>query len=536
MSTKDKYSSDKILCPVCNKEFDKEIIEIHVNKCIFLHSLTLDKLSKRNGSDFEEIGSQQKRIKMDVSPVSRTSLEQAELSKTSSKGLLMESPKSAVTQETSKQSSSTTLNNACKNIPLAEEMRPMLLEDIIGQVESFGAESMLYAMLLKKKIPNMILWGPPGCGKTSVANIIANICKDENSMRFVKLSATMCGINDVKEVVKVAKNEIKFKRQTVLFMDEIHRFNKLQQDSFLPHVENGTITLVGATTENPSFSLNNALLSRCRVVVLSKLTVHDVLLILERAVVRKELAVVVDRITDKLSLEEEHKCIIERQSLQWLAEVCDGDARVALGALELALGSASGLGCHVIGLEHLKKGIKRSHMLYDRQGEEHYNIASAIQKSIRASDDNAALYWTTRALHGGEDPLFIARRLVRTAAEDIGLGDPNALVEAVACMQGCQQIGMPECDVLLAQCAVRLARADKSTEVYRAMKSVQNSLRQAKGPLPPVPLHLRNAPTKLMKDLGYGKGYNTRHRDASGLTYMPEGLEHVNFFDEENGG
>ncbi|XP_069355158.1 ATPase WRNIP1-like [Maniola hyperantus] len=525
------HSDDKVFCPVCNKEYDKEIIEKHVNKCLFLKGYA----STRNGSHFDENCSQQKKIKLDVSPVSST-LQNTGPSKSMSKALFKESPKSSATFEPSKQSSSAQ-NNDGKNIPLAESMRPMLLEDIVGQVESFGADSMLYSMLSKKKIPNMILWGPPGCGKTSVANIIANICKEQNNMRFVKLSATMCGINDVKEVVKVAKNEIKFKRQTVLFMDEIHRFNKLQQDTFLPHVENGTITLVGATTENPSFSLNNALLSRCRVVVLSKLTVHDVSLILERAVVRKQLAVVVDSIIDhdKLIGGDQNKCVIERQSLQWVAEVCDGDARVALGALELALSAAPEHSRQVIGLEDLKNGIKRSHMLYDRQGEEHYNIVSAIHKSIRASDDNAALYWTTRALHGGEDPLFIARRLVRAAAEDIGLGDPNALVEAVACMQGCQQIGMPECDVLLAQCAVRLARADKSTEVYRAMKSVQRSLTEAKGPLPSVPLHLRNAPTRLMKDLGYGKGYNMKHRDESGLAYMPEGLEHVNFFDPENG-
>ncbi|CAG4944166.1 unnamed protein product [Colias eurytheme] len=214
----------------------------------------------------------------------------------------------------------------------------------------------------------------------------------------------------------------------------------------------------------------------------------------------------------------------------------DGDARIALGALELALashekGSAS---TPVITLQNLKDGIKRTHILYDRKGEEHYNIISAIQKSIRASDDNAALYWTTRALHGGEDPLFIARRLIRTACEDIGLGNPNAIVEAVACLEGCKHIGMPECDVLLAQCAVRLARAPKSTEVYHAMKRVQHSLKETKGPLPPVPLVLRNAPTKLMKDLGYAEGYNTRHRDSSGFVYMPEGLENVNFFNEDN--
>ncbi|XP_023951488.2 ATPase WRNIP1-like [Bicyclus anynana] len=530
MSTENKDSNSKVICPVCNREYEKEIIEKHVDKCIFLNSFKGDNLFKRNSSQLEEHGSQNKRIKIDVSPVSSTSLEKSGFPQSKPKAIYKESSKS-MTREDCKESSH---NKDCKNVPLAESMRPVFLEDIVGQVESFGAGSMLYSMLSKKKVPNMILWGPPGCGKTSVANIIANICKEQPNMRFVKLSATMCGVNDVKEVVKVANNEMKFKRHTVLFMDEIHRFNKLQQDSFLLHVENGTITLVGATTENPSFSLNNALLSRCRVVVLSKLSVHEVMMILERAVVRKELAVVVDSISDKPDSEHEQKCTIERQSLQWLAEVCDGDARVALGALELALGAAPDRRPRLIPLEELKNGIKRSHMLYDKQGEEHYNVVSAIHKSIRASDDNAALYWTTRALHGGEDPMFVARRLVRAAAEDIGLGDPSALVEAVACMQGCQLIGMPECDVLLAQCAVRLARADKSTEVYRAMRSAQRTLAESRGPLPPVPLHLRNAPTGLMKDLGYGKGYNTKHREASGLTYMPEGLEHVTFLDDTN--
>ncbi|XP_030031502.1 ATPase WRNIP1 isoform X2 [Manduca sexta] len=423
--------------------------------------------------------------------------------------------------------------------PLAETLRPVSLDDMVGQEQAFGQGSMIRSLLKQRKIPNMILWGPPGCGKTSLANIISNICKEQiNTMRFVKLSATMSGINDVKEVVKVAKNEAQFKRQTILFMDEIHRFNKLQQDTFLPHVENGTITLIGATTENPSFSLNNALLSRCRVVVMEKLSVEDIMKILIKAIHRSKDTVIASSKKDIVNINVDScpRCIIEEPSLRWLAEVCDGDARVALGALELALASRNAdrdvavSGPATLTLEDIKNGIKRSHVLYDRKGEEHYNIISALQKSIRASDDNAALYWTVRALHGGEDPLYIARRLVRAACEDIGLADQGALVEAVACYQGCQNIGMPECDVLLAQCAVRLARASKSREVYQAMKKCQQSLAETKGPLPPVPLHLRNAPTKLMKQLNYGKGYNLMHKNESGLTYMPEGMEDVTFF------
>ncbi|XP_059060390.1 ATPase WRNIP1-like isoform X2 [Achroia grisella] len=391
----------------------------------------------------------------------------------------------------------------------------------------------------KIKLDTISSHNSPKTNKTSIANVVANICKEQNHMRFVKLSATMSGINDVKEIVKVAKNEIQFKRQTVLFMDEIHRFNKLQQDTFLPHVESGTITLIGATTENPSFSLNNALLSRCRVVVMQKLSVDDVMLILRRALIRNEVLITGPQESKKPKNDFIPRFIVQEESLRWLSEICDGDARIALGALELTLAARdSGKEIHiggptVLALEDIKNGIKRSHMLYDRQGEEHYNMISAIHKSIRASDDNAALYWTTRALHGGEDPMYIARRLIRAACEDIGLADHTALADAVACLQGCQHIGKPECDVLLVQCAVRLARAPKSTEVYAAMKRCQRNLVEAKGPLPPVPLHLRNATTKLMKEIGYGKGYNLLHKNESGLEYMPEGMEHVNFFQDD---
>ncbi|CAK1550093.1 unnamed protein product [Leptosia nina] len=502
--------STPMQCPVCDRQFSKTVIESHVNKCIFLNSKNENNLKRPNRPEENVTSHKLKRVKVD--PTSST---------TTTK--IMPIEKSELNSDMISQ-------NSNQSIPLAELMRPYLIEDIIGHKETFGVGSILHSMFTTNKIPNMILWGPPGCGKTSLGNVIANVCKKESHLRFVKLSATTVGINDVKEVVKVAKNEAQFKRHTVLFMDEIHRFNKLQQDTFLTHVENGTITLVGATTENPSFSLNNALLSRCRVVVLEKLTVEDVECILERAIHKSNIAIIIDKIDDSEELKK-NKYFIEKASIKWLAEISDGDARIALGALELVFNSkCDPCQSSVITLEELKSGIKRTHIMYDRKGEEHYNIISAIQKSIRASDDNAALYWTTRALHSGEDPLFIARRLIRTACEDIGLADPNAVVEAVACLHGCQHIGMPESDVLLAQCAVRLARAPKSPEVYHAMKRVQQSLSAAKGPLPTVPLPLRNAPTKLMKELGYAKGYNTRHRNCSGINYMPEGLENVNFF------
>ncbi|CAH0602985.1 unnamed protein product [Chrysodeixis includens] len=510
-----------VSCPVCCKVFDKSLIEEHVNRCLFLNA-SEENNSKQNpkrSSSHLQLPTQEKRARISTSP-------------SSSKSTILSMPESSKNIPTK--------TKEVKNIPLAERVRPHYLKDIIGQIQAFGPGSMLRSMLEQNKIPNMILWGPPGCGKTSLANVVANICKEQsNNMRFVKLSATMSGINDVKEVVKVAKNEAQFKRQTVLFMDEIHRFNKLQQDSFLPHVENGTIILIGATTENPSFSLNNALLSRCRVVVMEKLSTEDVLEILKHAVKQGDEKILVKNDKGNLKSSSEidlPKYIVEESSLKWLAEVCDGDARVALGAFELALKARDpGPELHVTGpailsLDDIQNGIKRSHMIYDRKGEEHYNTISAIHKSIRASDDNAALYWTVRAMQGGEDPLYIARRLVRAACEDIGLADQNAIVEAVACLEGCQNIGMPECDVLLAQCAVRLARASKSTEVYRAMRRCQKSLAEAKGPLPPVPLHLRNAPTKLMKQLGYASGYNMLHKDVSGLSYMPESMKNVDFF------
>ncbi|CAG9784259.1 unnamed protein product [Diatraea saccharalis] len=510
-------SNTPISCPVCCREFKRDIIEEHVNKCIFLNTPE-DSVSKR----------------VNTSSVT-TSPKRRKLNSTSNGPIKRES-ESYEAEKSSKHTA--VLNKKNEKIPLAEHMRPVELADLVGHMDSFGPGTMLRAMLEQDKIPNMILWGPPGCGKTSLANVIANICKKSKTMRFVKMSATMAGINDVKEIVKIAKNEAQFKKQTVLFMDEIHRFNKLQQDTFLPHVENGTITLIGATTENPSFSLNNALLSRCRVITMQKLSIDDVLEILQRAVKNNDDIVITDSEESIEDMCKDHipRIIVAKESLIWLAEICDGDARIALGALELSIMSRDSDndvckdGPAILSLDDIKNGIKRTHMLYDKKGDEHYNIISAIHKSIRASDDNAALYWTTRALHGGEDPLFIARRLIRAACEDIGLADSSALVEAVACLQGCQHIGMPECNVLLVQCAVRLARAPKSQEVYRAMKRCQQHLEGMKGPLPSVPLHLINAPTKLMKQLGFGNGYNMLHKDDSGLTYMPEGMENYDFF------
>ncbi|XP_042321967.1 ATPase WRNIP1 [Sceloporus undulatus] len=434
--------------------------------------------------------------------------------------------------------------------PLAEKLRPSHLGDYVGQGRVLGEETLLRSLLEAHEIPSLILWGPPGCGKTTLAHIIANSSK-KNGTRFVTLSATSAKTNDVRDVIAQAQNEKRLcKRKTILFIDEIHRFNKSQQDTFLPHVERGTVTLIGATTENPSFQVNSALLSRCRVIVLEKLSVEAMEAILMRAV--KSLGIQIlsqekqcaGSVNGSNSKSSESCVCIERKAINTLAYLCDGDARTGLNGLQMAVQATSMKLSHqsstddsstqglIITEDHVKEGLQRSHILYDRAGEEHYNCISALHKSMRGSDENASLYWLARMLEGGEDPLYVARRLVRFASEDIGLADPLALTQAVAAYQGCHFIGMPECEVLLAQCVVYFARAPKSIEVYSAYNNVKSCLRNHQGPLPPVPLHLRNAPTRLMKDLGYGKGYkyNPLYKEPVEQEYLPEELKGTNFF------
>ncbi|XP_067218080.1 ATPase WRNIP1 isoform X3 [Chanodichthys erythropterus] len=383
--------------------------------------------------------------------------------------------------------------------------------------------------------------------QTTLAHIIASSIKKKGTGRFITLSATNASTNDVREVIKQAQNELRLcKRKTVLFIDEIHRFNKSQQDTFLPHVECGTITLIGATTENPSFQVNSALLSRCRVLVLERLSVEAMGLILRRAVDFLGLQVLngdpVEQ--DYSEICSEFQVCIEQKALDTVAHLCDGDARAALNGLQLAVQAcvvqvrvASSKPSDspqqiIVREQHIKEGLQRSHILYDKAGEEHYNCISALHKSMRGSEPNAALYWLGRMLEGGEDPLYVARRLVRFASEDIGLADPVALTQAVSAFQACHFIGMPECEVILAQCVVYMARAPKSVEVYKAYNNVKACLRNHQGPLPSVPLHLRNAPTKLMKNLGYAKGYkyNPDFNGPVDQEYLPEELHGVNFF------
>lgn len=424
--------------------------------------------------------------------------------------------------------------------PLAELLRPSTLEEYFGQNKLIGEQTLLRSLLKSQEIPSLILWGPPGCGKTTLAHIIASSIKQKGTGRFVTLSATSASVSDVREVIKQAQNELRLcKRKTVLFIDEIHRFNKSQQDTFLPHVECGTITLIGATTENPSFQVNSALLSRCRVLVLERLSVEAVGSILRRAVDFLDLRILDSEERDSSEICSEAQVCVEQKALDTLAHLCDGDARAALNGLQLAVqacvlqsSSNHSRSSTVVREQHIKEALQRSHILYDKAGEEHYNCISALHKSMRGSDANAALYWLARMLEGGEDPLYVARRLVRFASEDIGLADPVALSQAVAAFQACHLIGMPECEVILAQCVVYLARAPKSVEVYKAYNNVKMCLRNHKGPLPSVPLHLRNAPTKLMKNLGYAKGYkyNPNYSGPVKQEYLPEELRGVDFF------
>ncbi len=376
--------------------------------------------------------------------------------------------------------------------PLADRMRPTALADFVGQNEVIGPAKLLRRLIENDDIPSMIFWGPPGSGKTTLARIIANLTGSE----FVSFSAVSSGVGDLREILTGAQDRRKFNnRRTILFIDEIHRWNKSQQDALLPYVENGTIALIGATTENPSFEINSALLSRCRVFVLEQLSEENLVEIIKRALIDKEKGL------------GNFKIKVGEETLRYLASLANGDARIALNALEFAAKATKPdeSGIIELSLVVIKQSLQKSHYLYDRAGEQHYNIISALHKSLRGSDADASLYWLGRMIEAGEDPLYVARRLVRFAAEDIGLANSRALEQAVAGYQACHFIGLPECNVILAQVVVYLAKCKKSNAIYEAYSRVQQDVKETMDE--PVPIHLRNAPTKLMKDLGYGKDY-----------------------------
>lgn len=392
--------------------------------------------------------------------------------------------------------------NARTYTPLASRLRPQTLDEYVGQRHLLGEGKMLRRLIDSNQISSMIFWGPPGVGKTTLARILAGKTKAD----FVDFSAVTSGIKEIKEVMARAENSRHMGIRTVLFVDEIHRFNKAQQDAFLPYVEKGSIILIGATTENPSFEINAALLSRCRVFVLKALDEDDLVCMLKRA------------LTNPLGYGNERVDISDEQ-LAAIARFANGDARTALNTLETAVlnGEMSAEKITVTD-ESLSQCITRRSLLYDKNGEEHYNMISALHKSMRNSDPDAAVYWLCRMLDGGEEPLYIARRLIRFASEDVGMADPQALPLAVAAYQACHFNGMPECDVNLTQAVVYLSMAPKSNALYTACEQAKADIHSL--PAAPVPLQIRNAPTKLMADLDYGKGYEYAHDTEEKLTKM----------------
>lgn len=416
------------------------------------------------------------------------------------------------------------MNHSLKNIsnePLANRLRPTSLDEYVGQHHLVAPGKILYQLISSDIVPSMIFWGPPGVGKTTLARIIAN----QTKAKFINFSAVTSGIKDIRKVMKQAQEVQSLGEKTIVFVDEIHRFNKAQQDAFLPYVEQGSIILIGATTENPSFEINSALLSRCKVFVLKDLTIDDLFDLLKYA------------LTSPKGYKGQ-EIIIDDELLYMIAGFSNGDARVALNTLEMAVFNGTFNNNQIIvDKEIIEQCINQKSLLYDKAGEEHYNIISALHKSMRNSDVDASIYWLSRMLEAGENPLYVARRLIRFASEDIGMADSRALEIAVATYQACHYIGMPECNVNLTHCVTYMALAPKSNALYIAYNHAKNDALNTIAD--PVPLHLRNAPTKLMKELNYGKDYQYAHDFENKITNMqclPDSIKNHRYYFPTNQG
>ena len=402
------------------------------------------------------------------------------------------------------------------DVPLAARMRPRTLDEYAGQKDILGEGRALRRAIENDAIPSMILWGPPGSGKTTLAEIVAN----RTGARFERMSAVSAGVADLRRVVAEAQQRRRVGTRTVLFIDEIHRFNKAQQDAVLPYVENGTVTLIGATTENPSFEVNSALLSRARVFVLHQLTDENIASLIDRALTDRERGL------------GARNAKLDDDARETLINLANGDARSALNALEFAVGTAAqnSDGSRTISKDAIQEAMQRRGTIYDKGGEAHYDTISAFIKSVRASDPDAAVYWLARMIDGGEDALFIARRLVILASEDVGLADSNGIQVAIAAQQAVHFIGMPEGFFPLAHATLYLARAPKSNSVGRAYGAAMSDVQSTRND--PVPLHLRNAPTGLMRELGYGKDYHYAHDDYDVVQFnLPENLKGRKYYE-----
>ncbi|AOA62395.1 DNA-dependent ATPase and ssDNA annealing protein [Komagataella phaffii CBS 7435] len=525
-----------VRCPICSKSMDIGAINAHLDQCM------AQKEPKKPVSAKSVLSHGKFKGEGITSPSQKTVVEipseqdnydlTTNLSSSPTQNSSVPSTEPATKKQKLNEATDIKKLRMSAKLPLAERLRPKTLEEYVGQSHLVGPTGVLRGFIEHDRVPSMILWGPPGVGKTSLARIIAASTHN----RCVELSATSSGISECRKVFEEARNEMRLtKRRTVLFCDEIHRFNKSQQDAFLPYVERGDIILIGATTENPSFQLNSALLSRCRVFVLNKLDNEDLAKVVNRSLllVNRVRKLVYNMPVLRLTTE----------SLQYIIGVAGGDSRTALNLVEMVdshyqKNDDTTAASVEVDPSTLREVLRSTHAVYDRVGDQHYDAISAFHKSVRGSNVDATLYYLARMLHGGEDPLYISRRMIRMASEDIGVVDDSCLPFAVATFDAVHKVGLPEADVMLAHCAYKLATAAKSVSIYRAWNKVKAKVAQdANFAGAPIPMHLRNAPTKLMEELGYSKGYKYNPDFKEGKVvqeYLPSEIKDETFYEDRH--